>query len=178
MVRPTKLFWKASKYVIRYLRGTTQFGLWYKWIEGVKLYGLTNADWARSPLDMEFSVLGLQMFPSTEGSKYLWCLAQKKKNTSLQVKKHVTWSRWERYFLDYLVRWWIQVWSIVLIIVASSSLRIFFSRLIQVYRYLVSSFTRLCEEVDNVATIHFDRGTRCWHFDKGIFKREVRVPRM
>eukprot|EP00253_Pinus_taeda_P002729 PITA_02729 len=30
MVRPTKLYWKVAKHVLRYLRGTTQFGLWYR----------------------------------------------------------------------------------------------------------------------------------------------------
>ena len=30
MVQPTKLFWKAVKHVIRYLRGTSQYGLWYR----------------------------------------------------------------------------------------------------------------------------------------------------
>jgi hypothetical protein len=30
MVKPTKLFWKASKHVLRYLRGTSEYGLWYK----------------------------------------------------------------------------------------------------------------------------------------------------
>eukprot|EP00253_Pinus_taeda_P025676 PITA_25676 len=28
MVRPTKLYWNASKHVLRYLRGTSQYGLW------------------------------------------------------------------------------------------------------------------------------------------------------
>ena len=37
MVKPTKIFWKAGKHVLRYLRGTTEYGLWYKWTEGVKL---------------------------------------------------------------------------------------------------------------------------------------------
>eukprot|EP00253_Pinus_taeda_P026258 PITA_26258 len=37
MVNPTKLFWKAVKHVLRYLRGTTQFGLWYKRTKEVKL---------------------------------------------------------------------------------------------------------------------------------------------
>ncbi len=49
MVRPTNLYWKAKKHVLRYLRGTTQFGLWYRWIEGVKLQGFTNANRAASP---------------------------------------------------------------------------------------------------------------------------------
>ena len=30
MVRCTKLYWKAKKHVLRYLKGTTQFGLWYR----------------------------------------------------------------------------------------------------------------------------------------------------
>eukprot|EP00253_Pinus_taeda_P008715 PITA_08715 len=37
MVRPTKIYWKATKHVLRYLKGTNQYGLWYRWIEGVKL---------------------------------------------------------------------------------------------------------------------------------------------
>eukprot|EP00253_Pinus_taeda_P009290 PITA_09290 len=51
MVQTTKMFWKASKHVLRYLRGTSQFGLWYRRTKGVKLQGFTNADWARSPSD-------------------------------------------------------------------------------------------------------------------------------
>ena len=30
MVRPTKLYWKVTKHVLRYLRGTSQYGLWYR----------------------------------------------------------------------------------------------------------------------------------------------------
>eukprot|EP00253_Pinus_taeda_P005880 PITA_05880 len=45
MVKPTKLYWKATKYVSRYLRGITKYGLWYRRIEGVKLRGFTNVDW-------------------------------------------------------------------------------------------------------------------------------------
>eukprot|EP00253_Pinus_taeda_P012147 PITA_12147 len=32
-------------------RGTSQYGLWYRRTEGVKLQGFTDADWAGSPLD-------------------------------------------------------------------------------------------------------------------------------
>eukprot|EP00253_Pinus_taeda_P006094 PITA_06094 len=49
MVRPTKMYWKVAKHVLRYLRGTTQFGLWYRWTEGVKLQGFIDADWVGSP---------------------------------------------------------------------------------------------------------------------------------
>jgi hypothetical protein len=30
MVKPTKLFWKAGKNVLRYLKGTSEYGLWYR----------------------------------------------------------------------------------------------------------------------------------------------------
>ena len=30
MVEPTKLFWKVGKHVPRYLRGTFEYGLWYR----------------------------------------------------------------------------------------------------------------------------------------------------
>ena len=46
MVKPTKIFWKARKHVLRYLRGTTEYGLWYRGTNGVKLQGFTDADWA------------------------------------------------------------------------------------------------------------------------------------
>jgi len=48
MVKPTKLYWKAIKHVLRYLKGTTQYGLWYKRIEEVKLQGFTDIDWVGS----------------------------------------------------------------------------------------------------------------------------------
>ena len=49
MVKPTKLFWKARKHVLRYLRGTSQYALWYKQTDEVKLHGFTDADWAGCP---------------------------------------------------------------------------------------------------------------------------------
>jgi hypothetical protein len=30
MVKPTKLFWKVGKHVLRYLKGTYEYGLWYR----------------------------------------------------------------------------------------------------------------------------------------------------
>ncbi len=49
MAKPTKLYWKETKHVLRYLRGTTQFGLWYKYIDGVNLQGFIVANWLGSP---------------------------------------------------------------------------------------------------------------------------------
>ena len=48
MVRATKMHWKLIKHVSRDLRGTTQYGLWYIWIEGVKLQGFTDEEWVGS----------------------------------------------------------------------------------------------------------------------------------
>lgn len=59
MFRPTKLFWRASKHVLSYLRGTTQFGLWYRRTEGVKLCGFTDADWVESPSDRKSTSGGI-----------------------------------------------------------------------------------------------------------------------
>eukprot|EP00253_Pinus_taeda_P027738 PITA_27738 len=59
MVQPTKLFWKVAKHVLRYLRGTSQFGLWYRWTEGVKLQGFIDADWAGSTSDQKSTSGGI-----------------------------------------------------------------------------------------------------------------------
>eukprot|EP00253_Pinus_taeda_P034773 PITA_34773 len=59
MVQPTKMFWKASKHVLRYLRGTSQYGLWYRRIEGVKLQCFTDADWAGIPSDWKSTSRGI-----------------------------------------------------------------------------------------------------------------------
>eukprot|EP00253_Pinus_taeda_P025201 PITA_25201 len=70
MVHPTKLFWKATKHVLRYLRGTTHYGLWYKQTEGVKLEGFTDADWAGSPLDRKSTSGGIFNLGSAAVSWY------------------------------------------------------------------------------------------------------------
>ena len=59
MVKSTKLFWKVWKHVLRYIRGTTEYGLWYIWTEGVKLQGFTNADWAGSRSDKKSTLGGI-----------------------------------------------------------------------------------------------------------------------
>eukprot|EP00253_Pinus_taeda_P034065 PITA_34065 len=71
MVQPTKLFWKKVKHVLRYLKGTSQYGLWYKQTEGVKLQGFTNADWAGSPSDQKSTSRGIFNLGSTAVSWYI-----------------------------------------------------------------------------------------------------------
>lgn len=63
---PTKLFWKASKHVLWYLRGTSQFGLWYNWGEGVKLCRFIDAHWVWSLWDWKstpdiFFIVGISV---------------------------------------------------------------------------------------------------------------------
>ena len=70
MVKLTKLFWKAGKHALRYLRGTSEYGLWYRWIEGVKLQGFTDADWAGSPSDRKSTSGGIFSIGSTTVSCY------------------------------------------------------------------------------------------------------------
>eukprot|EP00253_Pinus_taeda_P011932 PITA_11932 len=70
MVQPTKLFWKVAKNVLRYLRGTSQYWLWYKWIEGVKIQGLTNADWVGSPSNQKSISRGIFNLGSATVSWY------------------------------------------------------------------------------------------------------------
>eukprot|EP00253_Pinus_taeda_P011714 PITA_11714 len=70
MVQPTKLFLKVAKHVLRYLRGTTKYGLWYKWTEGVKLQGFTDADWEGSPSNRKSTSGGIFNLGSTAVSWY------------------------------------------------------------------------------------------------------------
>jgi len=70
MVRPTKLYLKATEHVLRYLRGTSQYGLWYRWIEEVKLQGFTDVDWAGSPSNKKSTLGGIFSIGSTTVSWY------------------------------------------------------------------------------------------------------------
>ena len=70
MVKPTKLFWKAGKHVLRYLRGTSRYGLWYRQSDEVKVHGFMDADWAGSPTDRKSTSGGIFSIGSTAVSWY------------------------------------------------------------------------------------------------------------
>jgi hypothetical protein len=70
MVNPTKLFWKAGKHVLRYLRGTYEYGLWYRQTDEVKLHGFMDADWAGIPTDRKSTSGGIFSIRSTVVSWY------------------------------------------------------------------------------------------------------------
>eukprot|EP00253_Pinus_taeda_P025335 PITA_25335 len=70
MVQPTKLFRKATKHVLRYLRGTTQYGLRYNRTKGVKLQGFMDANWAGSSSDKKSTSGGIFNLGSAAVSSY------------------------------------------------------------------------------------------------------------
>jgi hypothetical protein len=51
MVEPRRAHWTTAKHILRYLRGTIEYGLRYAQGDGVKLVGYTDADWAGNAVD-------------------------------------------------------------------------------------------------------------------------------
>ena len=70
MVKPTKIFWKARKHVWRYLKGTSDYVLWYRHIDGVKLHGFKDVDLAGSPSKRKRTSGGVFSIGSTTVSWY------------------------------------------------------------------------------------------------------------
>ena len=70
MVKPTKLFWKAGKHILRYLRGTSEYGLCYRQTDEMKLHGFMDANWASSPTDKKSTSGGVVSIGSTVVSWY------------------------------------------------------------------------------------------------------------
>jgi hypothetical protein len=50
-VEPKQEHWIATKHVLRYIRGTINYGLRYTASNDIQLHGFTNSDWARSVED-------------------------------------------------------------------------------------------------------------------------------
>lgn len=53
MQAPTEQHYKAAKRILRYIRGTTDFGIIYSRATLVKLLGFSNSDWAGNDEDMK-----------------------------------------------------------------------------------------------------------------------------
>eukprot|EP00253_Pinus_taeda_P021366 PITA_21366 len=70
MVKPTKLFWKAGKHVLRYLKGTLGYGLWYRQEDEVKLCGFMDGDCTWSPTERKSTSGGIFSIRSTTVSYY------------------------------------------------------------------------------------------------------------
>eukprot|EP00253_Pinus_taeda_P020380 PITA_20380 len=85
MVKPTKLFWKAGKHVLCYLRGTSRYGLWYRQEDEVNLCGFTDADRAGSPTDRKSTSGGIFSIGSITVSWY----SRKQRSVALSSWKKV-----------------------------------------------------------------------------------------
>jgi hypothetical protein len=48
MVDPREVHWIAEKHILRYLKGTIEFGLQYLQGDQINLVGYSDSDWARS----------------------------------------------------------------------------------------------------------------------------------
>jgi hypothetical protein len=70
MVKPTEIFGKVGKNVLRYLRGKYEYGLWYKQMDEVNLHGFTDADWAGIPMERKITSGGIFSIGSTIVSWY------------------------------------------------------------------------------------------------------------
>ena len=70
MVQPTKMFWKATKHVLRYPRVTSQYRLRHRWTKGVKLQGFTDADWAGNSSNWKSTLGGIFNLGSAAVSWY------------------------------------------------------------------------------------------------------------
>ena len=74
MVEPRRAHWVAAKHILRYLRGTVEYGLKYTKGNEVQLSGFTDADWAGSTVDRK----------STSG----YCFSLRSGMTSWCSRKH------------------------------------------------------------------------------------------
>ena len=70
MVKPTKLFWKVGKHVLRYLRGTSEYGLWYRQMDEVKFHGFMDVDYVSNPTDRKITSGGVFSIRPTTVSWY------------------------------------------------------------------------------------------------------------
>ncbi|KAL0295953.1 UNVERIFIED_CONTAM: Retrovirus-related Pol polyprotein from transposon RE1 [Sesamum radiatum] len=93
MQSPSQVHYAAAKRILRYLRGTKDFGIWYKSTNDAKLVGYTDSDWAGSVDDMKstsgytFSLWVRNIHMGFQENKLLWHNPQRKQNT-LQLLQH------------------------------------------------------------------------------------------
>ncbi|KAL0339561.1 UNVERIFIED_CONTAM: Retrovirus-related Pol polyprotein from transposon RE2 [Sesamum radiatum] len=92
MQSPSQVHYAAAKRILRYLRGTKDFGIWYKSTNDAKLVGYTDSDWAGSVDDMKstsgytFS-LGSGIFSWASKKQATVAQSSAKQNT-LQLLQH------------------------------------------------------------------------------------------
>ena len=65
LVQPRRVHLVAAKHVMRFLKGTIDFGLYYKGNHDYRLYGYTDADWAGSVSGRRITSRGCYSLGST-----------------------------------------------------------------------------------------------------------------
>lgn len=59
MMEPTRVHWVAANHVLRYLKGTTDYGLWYRQVDDVRLEGFIDTNWEGSSTDSKSALDGV-----------------------------------------------------------------------------------------------------------------------
>ena len=83
LVQPKRVHLIAAKHVMRYLKGTIEFGLYYDGIHEYRLYDYTDADWARSVSDRKNTSGGCYSLGSAMSSWF----SRKQSSVSLRTTK-------------------------------------------------------------------------------------------
>ena len=79
MGNPRRVHWTAAKHMLRYIRGTVEYGLLYESRGSVQLAGFTDADWARCVEDRK-STSGCCF---SIGSEIVFWFSKKQKSIAL-----------------------------------------------------------------------------------------------
>jgi hypothetical protein len=82
-VEPRQEYWIAAKHVLRYIRGTINYGLRYTASSDIKLHGFTDSDWEGSAEDRK-STLGMCF--SLVSTMITWG-SEKQKSVALSTTK-------------------------------------------------------------------------------------------
>ncbi|PKA46819.1 Retrovirus-related Pol polyprotein from transposon TNT 1-94 [Apostasia shenzhenica] len=80
---PTRHHFGVAKRILRYITGTTDYGLWFSNITNFKLFGFSDSDWAGS-LDDRRSTSG--NFFSLGSSAISWCSKKQATTTLLSTE--------------------------------------------------------------------------------------------
>ena len=81
LVQPRRVHVIAAKHVMRYLKGTIDFGLYYDGSHGYRLYGYTDSDWAGRVADKKSTSGGCYFL----GSAIISCFSKKQSSVVLST---------------------------------------------------------------------------------------------
>lgn len=99
MCSPSQLHYCAAKRVLRCIKGTTDYGIWYEAVENSRLIGYTDSDWARCLDDMK-TTSGYTFF--TWIRYVFW--STKKQNIVAESSTETVCSSCKDYFTSYMIQ--------------------------------------------------------------------------